>query len=210
MCTRYYIEKDIPAFADISHKVKNSALADRIIHTMAKPIITSGEVRPTDIVPVIAPDRHGNRSAFPMKWGYTLPKSNKPVVNARSETAADKPMFKDDWRSHRCIVPSSWYFEWEHFTSADGKTITGDKYMFQPLGSTITYLCGLYRFENDFPVFAILTREPSAEIRRFHDRMPLILPEDRIDEWINPESVPEDILPYVLTDIIAEPADSIL
>ena len=114
--------------------------------------------------------------------------------------------FKDAWKSHRCIIPASYYYEWEHFKSSDGKVKTGDKYIIQLNGSMVTWLCGLYRIEDSFPVFTVLTREPSEELSRIHDRMPLIMPEEKIDEWISPDSKPENLLSYALTDMIMEKA----
>ena len=127
-------------------------------------------------------------------------------MNARSETAAEKPTFKEDWLKHRCIVPASWYCEWEHRLGSDGKKHTGDKYMIQPRGTAATWLCGLYRIEEGLPYFVILTREPVEEIRFIHDRMPLIMPEHLVNEWIRPDVKPEELLPYALTDMIFEKA----
>ena len=62
----------------------------------------------------------------------------------------------------------------------------------------------LYRIEEGFPVFTVLTREPSAELRRIHDRMPLILPKEKIDAWVRPDTKPETLLTYALTDMIFE------
>jgi putative SOS response-associated peptidase YedK len=166
-------------------------------------ILTSGEIRPTNVVPVIAPDRHGRKVVFPMKWGFQIP-GRSLVVNARVETAAQKPTFQDSWAKRRCIIPASWYFEWEHFTGNSGQKKTGDKYMIQPRGTSMTWLAGLYRIEDGFPVFAVLTREPTQEMRRIHDRMPLILPKELIDQWITPDSVPEEIVKHALTDVLAE------
>ena len=125
-------------------------------------------------------------------------------MNARSETAAEKPTFREDWRRHRCIVPASWYFEWSHFIGSDGKKHTGDKYMIQPKDTAMTWLCGLYRIENGLPVFVVLTREPGEGIRFIHDRMPLIMPEKLVKEWIRPDGKPEELLRYALTDMIYE------
>ena len=207
MCTRFYIEKENAELQDIMEAGKRSVLTMKFLRKMAKPILTSGEIRPTDIVPVIAPNQKGGRSVFPMKWGFTLPKSSTPVVNARVETASEKPLFVEHWHKHRCIVPSSWYYEWEHFTTSSGKTKTGRKYLIQPSGSSVTYLCGLYRFEDDLPVFTILTREPAQELREIHDRMPLILPGDVIADWINVDTNPNTLLPLSLTDMVFEPAE---
>ena len=52
----------------------------------------------------------------------------------------------------------------------------------------------------------ILTREPGEEIRFIHDRMPLIMPEQLVNEWIRPDVKPEELLPYALTDMIFEKA----
>ena len=164
-------------------------------------IKTYGEIRPTDVVPVIAPNRNGNRAVFPMKWGFS---GKTLLMNARAETAAEKPTFQESWERRRCIVPASWYFEWEHLRGNDGKTHTGDKYMIQPKGSTMTWLCGLYRIEEGLPVFVVLTREPGEEIRFIHDRMPLILPENLVNDWINPDADPAELVKAAVTDVIAE------
>lgn len=59
---------------------------------------------------------------------FNYPNHDSTVFNARVESAKNKPTFKDAWKSHRCIIPASYYFEWEHFKSPDGKTKIGDKY----------------------------------------------------------------------------------
>ncbi len=184
--------------------VSHSALCHKFMVKLAKPVLTSGEIRPTDVVPVLAPNRNRKRAVFPMKWGFTIQGKPSLIVNARVETAAKKPTFRDAWERRRCIIPASWYFEWEHFKITDGKTKTGDKYLIQPEGASITWLCGLYRFEDELPVFTILTKEPDAELAKLHDRMPLILPGDKVDEWIQPDSKPEELLPFSITNMVFE------
>ena len=156
-----------------------------------------------------APNRAGARTVFPMVWGFNLPRSSSPMVNARMETASTKPTFKESWERRRCIVPASYYFEWEHLiNAATGKAKTGDKYMIQPKGSAVTWLAGLYRIEDisgiQVPVFTVLTREPSEEIRYIHDRMPVILPGVDIEKWINPDSKPDEIIKNAITDMVFE------
>ena len=200
MCCRYYVEES-QEFRAIIEEMNRSPLMNRWHVTCA--VKSYGEMRPTDVVPVIAPNRSGNRAVFPMKWGFS---GKTLLMNARTETAASKPTFKECWERRRCIVPASWYFEWEHLRGSDGKTHTGDKYMIQPKGSTAAWLCGLYRIEEGLPVFVILTREPGDEIRFIHDRMPLILPERYIDDWIRPGSRPEELIPQALTEMVFEKA----
>lgn len=207
MCTRYALEKDLPELKEIADEVLQSLLAQRFVATHARPIVTSGEVRPTDIVPVIAPNAKGLKTVFPMQWGFLNKDNKRTLFNARVETAGEKPTFKDAWQSHRCIIPASYYFEWAHFKSPDGREKTGDRFAIQPSGCTLTWLCGLYRIENGYPVFVILTKAPTVELAKIHDRMPLMLPKDRIEDWINPSSNPEELLSYALTDMIIEKAE---
>ncbi|MBE5996451.1 MAG: SOS response-associated peptidase [Lachnospiraceae bacterium] len=198
MCCRYWADES-PEIRDIVMEMNRSPLVKRWQKTTG--IVTSGEIRPTDVVPVIAPNRRGERAVFPMKWGFS---GKSLLMNARVETAAAKPMFRDAWARNRCIVPASWYFEWEHLTGRDGKKKTGDKYMIQPKGSTVTWLGGLYRIEDGLPVFVVLTREPGEDIRFIHDRMPLILPDDLVGEWIRPDADPAELAERAMTDMVFE------
>ena len=200
MCCRYYIEETTEMQAIVSDMMRSSLVRK---WNELYPIKTYGEMSPTDIVPVIASNRNRQRAVFPMKWGFN---GKTLLMNARVETAAVKPTFKDAWKSHRCIVPASYYFEWEHLIGNNGKTKTGDKYAIQPQGNSMTWLCGLYRFENDLPFFVILTREPGEQIRFIHDRMPLILPENMVNTWIDPDADPSELIREAVTDVVAEKA----
>ena len=239
MCTRFYVLPGSPDLEYILAAARKSPLLRRFVHSLK----TSGEIRPTDIVPVLAPDKRGNAAVYPMQWGFRLPagrtgEKGMLLVNARTETAAEKAAFRDAWTSRRCIVPASWYYEWEHFTDERGRRKTGQKFAIcsgsfpqlpapgkspekrspevsmetvlpaqTELGeevlkaSSVTWLCGLYRIENNVPVFVILTREPGQELSRIHDRMPLILPPEAALDWIRPQTKPEDLLQYSLTEM---------
>ena len=238
MCGRYWIDDTLEQ-RQIAEEMMRSALVDRWKDKAS--VKTQGEIRPTDVVPVIAPNRHGDRTVYPMRWGYS---GRRLLINARSETADERPTFREDWARHRCIVPASWYFEWEHYIGKDGRKRTGDKYMIRPQGTdngmnksdaqgtdltmirgtaheadfavamdntletdpAMTWLCGLYRIEGGLPAFVILTREPGEKIRFIHDRMPLIMPGELVNEWIRPGAKPEELLPYALTDVEFEKA----
>ena len=54
---------------------------------------------------VIATGRNGKKAVFPMRWGFQIP-GRSLLVNARSETAGEKPTFKESWEKHRCIIPA--------------------------------------------------------------------------------------------------------
>lgn len=204
MCTRYALEKDLPEMREIIDVASRSLLAQKFLETHAMPIITNGEVRPTNIVPVIASNAQRIKAVFPMQWGFMAKDNKRTLFNARVETAGEKPTFREAWKSHRCIIPASYYFEWQHFKSPDGKKKTGDKFAIQPAGYTITWLCGLYRIEEGYPVFVVLTKEPTLELSKIHDRMPLMLPTEKVEDWIDPSSDPGELLPYALEKMIIE------
>ena len=206
MCTRYYVELS-PELRPIIEAARRSVLAGRMVHHLGRPAVKEGEMRPTDIGAVIATTARGEPGYFPMVWGFTSPVSGAPLVNCRVETADSKPFWKESWTRRRCIVPASWYYEWEHFTTSSGAKKTGSKYTIQPAGSAVTWLAGLYRIEDGYPHFAVLTRTPSPELLRIHDRMPVILPESAINTWISPMTAPDqlkDMAAVSLTDMVAE------
>ena len=203
MCVRYFIEPETEEMTDLLFRMNGSALCDKFA-AAGNPVKTAGEIRPTDVVPVIASDQTGAPAVFPMKWGFGM-QGRAPIVNARTETAAQKPTFRESWASHRCIIPASWYFEWEHFTDESGKRKTGQKYRINPGNASVTWLGGLYRIENGLPVFTVLTKEPSDGVRRIHDRMPVIFPQSVINAWIRPDADPATVLPSALTAMQIQP-----
>ena len=197
-----------PELRPIVEEMNRAPLAAKMRDKLGKPLTTEGEVRPTDIVPTIASAPSGSKKVYPMLWGFTAKGVGRPVVNSRVESAKDKALWKEAWQKHRCIIPASWYYEWEHLLSPSGKPKTGDRYMIQPRGLEVCYLAGLYQIEEfrdlRYPVFSILTRTPSPELSRLHDRMPVILPGALIEEWIRPDSNPGEIVQSAITGMVFE------
>lgn len=210
MCGRYFIDKESEEIQPLVEQMNRSPLADRFIRA-GLPLAVSGEITPGMVAPVIAFSKAKEKTVFPMRWGFPMkgiPGKSVPrdLINARSETASKLPTFMEEWKSHRCIIPASYYFEWEHYLNASGKKTTGQKYAIQPFGKTCTWLAGLYRMQENYPVFVVLTREPSKGIRFIHDRMPFILPDTLVDQWINPEMNPDQFLDNAVTDMFFEKA----
>ena len=211
MCTRFYadIDKELKPFID---EARQASFAQQMMISLSRPLTMSGEIRPTDIAAVIAPAKNGRKAVFPMQWGFSINGLKNPIVNARIESASGKPAFRDSWYRRRCVIPASWYYEWQHFTMPDGRTRTGDKYAIQPEGSAVTWLAGLYRFEETdgfrYPVFVVLTREPSGAVSGIHDRMPVILPQSAVDGWIAPDGSPDEIAKLAVTDLVTEKAQT--
>ena len=170
MCGRYWIEPE------------DDAALLRVIDQMQRVdpdlrVKTGGEIFPGDGVPALCLSRAGNVRTFAMAWGYAMP-DGKRLINARSETAAEKPMFRDSMRARRCLLPMSAYFEWRR---GDGKRI---KDRIAPEAEGLHFLAGLYRFEGGFPVCTVLTAGAAPEITFIHHRMPVILPAEKRELWL--------------------------
>ena len=206
MCCRYYLKENDPELAPVMDAALKSPLMPRFQKAHPAPLVRSGEVFPTNLVAVVASDRQLKPAVFPMIWGYTVPGRSAPIVNARVETAYEKPAFQEAWKKHRCAIPASWYFEWQHLPAENGRNTVKTKYAIQPVDANITWLCGLYRIENGLPVFVVLTNEASEDVAHIHDRMPVILPKGAIRQWVTPNTKPDAILCYSLTKLIAERA----
>lgn len=202
MCCRYYME-DSPELKPFVDQALKSPIMRSFQETLGAGLVRSGEVSPSMIAPVIASNRRMEKTVFPMQWGFPWP-GHPLIINARVETAGQKPLFRDAWNGHRCIIPASYYFEWEHKTRYDGRKDKGEKYLLQTKESSLTWLCGLYRIDDGIPRFIILTREPGEEICFIHDRMPLIIEEKDIDTWIHPDTNPREIFQRSITDLYYE------
>ena len=183
MCGRYYIDENDPllrGFVDTARR---------------KGEVKSGEVFPGDTAAVVANSRKLELGVFPMRWGMERPGGGL-VINARSETAANKPMFRESARLRRCLVPASWYFEWER--RPEGKT----KYALRPERGGIVYLGGLYTLDRDgTPRFTILTRDAAPGIAFIHDRMPVLVPPEKRDDWLSQQLTLDELLSYAETDV---------
>lgn len=210
MCTWFYVEsKPLSQYID---KAKTSPLANDIMVDLGKSISMDGDIRPTDVAAVIAPARNGGVGVFPMVWGFTHEATNKPIINCRIETAETRPMWKESWQSRRCVIPASWYYEWgvSETDEVNNSKLKKAKYAIQPTGADVTFLAGVYRYEEhrgkQIPMFSVITREASESIR-IHDRMPLILKQEDVVNWICAATPPKDISKKSLTDMIVEPVN---
>ena len=103
MCGRFFL-------ADNDNSGELRGIIDQLNRRGAT--VKTGEIFPTDTVPVLANNRNRRVVPFSMQWGYTLP-DGRLLINARSETAGEKPLFQDAMRQHRCLIPATNYFEWE-------------------------------------------------------------------------------------------------
>jgi len=140
-------------------------------------------------------------------WGLIPHWAKKPperggFINARAETAAEKPAFRDALRRKRCVVPADGWYEW---LRRDGRAVP---YYFHRRDAAPFAFAGIWDEWHDteggmVPGLAILTTRPNALARRIHPRMPALLREEDIDAWLHPETPPHD-LPRMLEPVAAD------
>jgi putative SOS response-associated peptidase YedK len=128
-----------------------------------------------------------NRWLSMMRWGLLPPWTKDPkraplLCNARAETVADKPAFRSAFKSRRCLVPASGFFEWKR----EGK-LKQPYYFRRPDERPIAF-AGLWEQWNGIESVAIITTEANELMSRIHDRMPVILSRNDYSQWLNPAS----------------------
>ena len=203
MCCRYYMFLTSQTRV-LEEELRQSPLTQETQKRIERPVKTSGEIRPTDLTTVYAANKNGVPKAFAMVWGYRGKDGRTTLFNARSETAAEKPTFREDWLTHRCAVPASGYYEWTK--RKNGASGSGTKYAVHSRNGEAMWLCGPYRMEEGVPHFVILTRDASEPLAFLHDRMPLVLAKTEVRRWIDPHSDPAQLLKKAEDDLCAEEA----
>ena len=165
MCGRYYVEIDEKELGEIVSE------AERNIAEREGRLFRGGDVFPGMVAPVLS----GNGAEF-MKWGFPDLAGKRPLINARSETAAAARTFREAWADRRCLVPASGYYEWKTL-GAKRK----EKYAFTLPDGEMLYMAGIYSPSGQF---AILTRDAAPMLAAIHDRMPVIIPKPLTEIWL--------------------------
>lgn len=176
MCCRYYYE-------DAIRDMMEDLLASECIKPAEPLLVESGrDVRPSDASAVIC--RNGDDlSAVNMRWGFSNPYAKGLIINARSETAREKNMFRDSIMERRCVIPASGFYEWDAYKARFR--------FFLPSGGLLL-LAGFYREEQGMSRYTILTTEANGSMKPVHDRMPVMIGKDEIRPWlIDNERLPE-------------------
>lgn len=144
-----------------------------------KVLYSTGEIRPTNIVPVIT-----QADCNLMSWGLPKWDGKGVIINARSETANEKKMFTGSLQERRCVIPALGFYEWQKKDPSKPK----DKFFFQTDEQPLMYMAGIYNiFQGNKEVkehFAILTRDANIFMSDIHDRMPIVLYQNEIDKWL--------------------------
>lgn len=139
----------------------------------------SYNVSPSQQIPVIVA---GSTVFNNFKWGF-LPvwaKDDKMAqINARAETIAEKPFYKNSFQKHRCLIPVSSFFEW-----SKNKT----PHLIKLKKKKIFALAGIFSYWQDIPTVAIITTEANEFMEKIHHRMPVIIEKKNYKKWIDKEN----------------------
>lgn len=148
-------------------------------------------IAPTQPVPVIRQHpKKTVRDLSLMKWGLVPSWAKDPsvgasMIHARSETAHEKPAFRDALKFRRCLIPADAFYEWQR------KGGSKQPYCFEVQNDELFAFAGLWEGWRDssgnwMRTCSILTTTPNAVTSAVHDRMPVILQTDSYDFWLDP------------------------
>jgi len=146
-------------------------------------------IAPGHFVPVIR-QHEGERALTLAKWGLVPHWSKEPrlkysTINARAETVAEKPVYRTPFKTRRCIVPATGFYEWK--ASLDYKT----PYNIHTKDGHTMAFAGLWDHwgntpEDGFDSFSIIVTQANDSVAPIHDRMPVILSAETYGTWLDP------------------------
>jgi putative SOS response-associated peptidase YedK len=165
-------------------------------------------VAPTD--PVLAVTRrHGDRLLEEFRWGL-LPtfaadrRSAARMINARAETVGVSPAFRTSFRSRRCLLPADAFYEWiRHRHPATGRVRRSEPFAIRLRSGEPMAFAGIWSVWRDphsaerVYTAAIITGPPNDLVARVHDRMPVVLPPEAWDAWLDEGADGADLHPLL-------------
>ena len=193
------------------------------VETVSAHLEPSGDVRPTQQVAMIVEDASSaereQRGVFrelrSARWGL-VPSWTKTLdkrfllINARSETVLVKPSFRAAARRRRALIPASGYYEWTTEPGQPAKT----PLFLHPAAGGVIGLAGVFEWWQvpaDIQIrgavdgwlcsVAIITRAAMDSLGHIHDRMPVVVPADLFDSWLDPHLVSEDEVDALLNQL---------
>ena len=134
------------------------------------------------------------------------------MINARSETAAEKPAFRDAFKKRRLLIPATGFYEWKKEGNSK------QPYYIYRRDNQPFSLAGLWeRWEKGtapLETFTILTTEPNDLVAALHNRMPVIIPPAEYERWLDPAVPPQELAPllapYPADELAARPVSRLV
>ena len=191
MCCRYYFS-DTPGDERVN---KIIAMMERDYPGQYK----TGEIFPGDSAAAVIGEK-GRLRHVPAVFGFQGFGKNRLIINARSETAAEKPSFAAALSERRAILPADGFYEW---TRDENKT----KYLFTLDGGRTLYLCGLYQFSEGKYRFVILTRPANDSMIEVHDRMPVTVSADQVRVYLTDHEAARELIAAPAPRLCKKPAE---
>ena len=186
MCGRYVLAQDYEELKKrfgLDFKDFEMKPSYNIAPGQANPVITNGS----------------GRSIKAMNWGLIPhwakdPKIAYKMINARSETVAEKPSYRDAFKSKRCLIPASGFYEWQK-SALDPKKKTPIHIRLKE--SELFAFAGLWSLwknsESEIFSYTIITTEANDYLKEFHDRMPVILNQSDESKWLDHNTPTEEL-----------------
>lgn len=150
-----------------------------------------GEVFPTNHA-IILINEQGEMEPEVLSWGYPGFNNKGVIINARSETAFEKKTFRESLMSKRCIIPARSFYEWNQ---------SKDKFNCEREDANELYMAGLYAVYGGEKKFVILTTDANTSMKEIHHRMPLILEQQELSDWLLNNDAVNDLLHKVPTEL---------
>jgi putative SOS response-associated peptidase YedK len=186
MCGRYGRRADKQRIAEWFHTHNTDVFDDSYLSP-------SYNVAPQTFQPIVRLDpESGERELTVMRWGL-VPfwskdgKSTFNTINAKAETVATSPVYREPWKRRRCLVPADWFYEWKKI---DEKT--KQPFAIAMKDDSLLAFAGLWDAWKDkasgeeLQTYTILTTDPNELLKPIHNRMPVILKPQDYERWLTP------------------------
>lgn len=177
MCGRFTQSASPQAVANLFRLPIIQDLADRYNVAPSQPVACVRDV--------------GGRELSMLRWGLIPswakdPRIASSLINARAETVAEKPAFRSAFRRRRCLIVADGFFEWAKYGPRK------QPYHFRLRSREPFAFAGLWEAWTDpdgevIETCSVITTEANAVVAPAHDRMPVILPPEHFDRWLDPE-----------------------
>ena len=174
MCGRYYVDDETSR--EIEKLVRD---LDRRLK-----MERTGDVFPSQNAMILKGE--GNHlAAEQMRWGFPGFEKGKLLINARAETALERPTFRESVQDRRCIIPARGFYEWNK---------SKEKFTFERKETPVLFMAGCYNRYEGQERFVILTTDANSSVAPVHNRMPLILEPEELGDWVLDDQATESLL----------------